>query len=86
MEGSVIKMEKEKWTISCSAHTYVVLEYNEQVVYTYDNDCECMEQIIKSIERRTGMKIQDIPRKSSVSSFDGLRFLYGGFKEGSEWL
>ena len=47
MEGSVIKMEKDKWTISCSGHTYVVLEYNEQVVYTYDNDLDIVKIYIE---------------------------------------
>ncbi len=32
------------------------------------------------------MKITDIPIIGRIEDFDGLRFLYGGFKEGSEWL
>lgn len=73
-----------EYTIRCGNHTYVTLEYDGKFVFCYDNDMECMETIIAKIEKRTGMKFTEIPRKGSVRDFDGLRFLIGGFKKGRE--
>lgn len=75
----------EGYSIRCSSHTYITLEYNDKFVFCLDNDMNYMEDIIEKIEKRTGMNINDIPRKSSIESFDGLRFL-NGVKKGAEWL
>ena len=72
------------YTIRCGSHTYVTLEYDDKLVFCYDNDMTYMEEIIAKIEKRTGMKFEDIPRKGYVRDFDGLRFLIGGFKKGRE--
>lgn len=76
----------EGYSIKCTGHTYITLEWNDQFIKCYDNDMTYMEDIIEAIEKRTRMKFTDIPRKSDIQSFDGLRFLHGGFKKGADWL
>lgn len=84
----------EGWSMKCSCHTYITLMYDDKFVKCFDNCCSrkvglneyYAENIISAIEKRTGMKITDIPIVGKVSDFDGLRFLNGGFKKGSEWL
>lgn len=79
-------MDGNGWTIQCDGHIYVTLKRNDHFVHCFDNDFMFMEDVILLIEQKTGMKIQDIPRKSDLQSFDGLNFRYGGKKKGSEWL
>ena len=76
-------MEKG-YTIRCSSHTYVTLEWEGQFIFCLDNDLHYMETIIEKIEKRTRMKFREIPVKGSIQDFDGLRFLSGGFKKGQE--
>ncbi len=72
------------YTIKCSWHTYVTLEWNDQFVRCYDNDMTYMEDIIADIEKRTRQKFNEIHRKGNIEDFDGLRFLFGGFKKGAQ--
>ena len=74
----------ESYTIRCTSHTYVTLEWNDKFIACYDNDMQYMEEIIEKIEKRTGQKFNMIRRKGSIRDFDGLRFLHGGFKKGTE--
>lgn len=83
------------WSMECSNHTYISLFYNDKFVHCYDNDHHSYEpkndgyyaeNIIENIEKRTGMKITDIPIKGTVEDFDGMRFKSGGYKKGHEWL
>lgn len=74
----------ELYTIRCTSHTYVTLEWNDKFIACYDNDMQYMEEIIEKIEKRTGQKFNMIRRKGSIRDFDGLRFLHGGFKKGTE--
>ena len=83
------------YSMNCFSHTYITLFYNDKFIHCYDNDLHddnpqkdeyYAENIIASIEKRTKMKITDIPIIGRIEDFDGLRFLYGGFKKGSEWL
>lgn len=74
----------EPYTIRCTSHTYVTLEWNDKFIACYDNDMQYMEVIIEKIEKRTGQKFNMIRRKGSIQDFDGLRFLHGGFKKGTE--
>lgn len=83
------------YSIKCSGHNYVTLYYNGEFVHCFDNDLYSdneredeyfTEHIIATIEKRTGMKITEIPIIGKVEDFDGLRFLNGGFKKGSDWL
>ena len=83
------------WSMECSSHNYLTLFYDDKFIHCYDNcvqnddprrDEYYTEHIIASIEKRTMMKITDIPIKGSVETFDGMRFLYGGFKKGCDWL
>lgn len=74
----------ETYTIRCTCHTYVTLEYGGQFVRCYDNDMDYMEGIIEAIEKRTKTRFSDIPRIGLIEDFDGLRFLAGGFKKGAE--
>lgn len=83
------------YTIRCGGHKYITLEYDGKFIRCYDNDfysnderidCYYTEHIIEQIEKRTGKKINEIPIKGHVEDFDGLRFLYGGFKKGTDWL
>ena len=75
------------WSMKCGCHTYVTLFYDGEFVCCYDNSCgedKYMEHVIEKIEKKTRMKFTDIPIIGSTSDFDGLRFLYGGFKTGEE--
>ena len=83
------------YTIECSSHNYITLKFEGKFVRCFDNDlysqnekqdCYYAENIIRQIERRTHLKISEIPIIGSIEDFDGLRFLYGGFKKGCEWL
>lgn len=83
------------FSMKCSGHNYITLYYDGKFVHCYDNaihrdneaeDEYYTEHIIKSIEKRTRMKITDIPIIGHVEDFDGMRFLYGGFRKGAEWL
>ena len=76
----------ERYSVRCTSHTYITLEWNDRFIKCYDNDRNYMEYIIAEIEKRTRTKFTDIPRKSDIQSFDGMRFLHGGFKKGAEWL
>ena len=79
----------------CSSHNYITLMHGDDFIHCYDNnlysdderkDEYYTEHIIKSIERRTGIKFNDIPIKGKIEDFDGLRFLCGGFRKGSEFI
>lgn len=72
------------YTIRCSCHTYVTLEWNNKFVRCYDNDMEYMEDIIAAIEKRTHQKFNEIARRGNIQDFDGLRFRNGGFKKGTQ--
>ena len=85
----------EGWSMKCSSHNYITLYYNGKFVRCFDNDLYnedplkdeyYAEHIIKAIEKRTGMKITNIPIVGTAEDFDGLRFLNGGFKKGTDWL
>lgn len=91
MEGVKIK----NWSMKCFNHNYIELYYDDKFVHCFDNDIHnenplkdeyYTEHIIAAIEKRTKMKITEIPVIGSVEDFDGMRFLHGGFKKGSEWL
>ena len=88
-------MKIQGYSMKCSHHNYITLFYDDKFVHCYDNDLHndnptkdeyYTEHIIASIEKRTRMKITDIPIIGYVEDFDGMRFLHGGFKKGSEWL
>ena len=68
------------YTIRCGCHTYITLEYNGKFVMCLDNDGMYAEEMIFRIEKRTGMKFQDIPIKGSKDDFSGLVFFRGGWK------
>lgn len=74
----------DNYTIRCTCHTYVTLEWNDKFIFCLDNDMHYMEEIIERIEKRTGMKFREIPVKGNDRDFDGLRFLLGGFKKAPE--
>lgn len=68
------------WSIECSGHNYITLYYDGRFVHCYDNDLHFensskdeyyTEHIIASIEKRTKMKITDIPIIGCVEDFDG---------------
>lgn len=69
------------YTIRCTCHTYITLEWNGQFIACYDNDSEYMEHIVEAIEKRTGMRFNEITlRGCDRRDFNGLRYLNGGFK------
>lgn len=85
----------EGWSMKCFCHNYIELYYDGKFVYCFDNNLHIedsakdeyyTEHIIASIEKRTKMKITDIPIIGCIEDFDGMRFLHGGFKKGAEWL
>lgn len=71
---------KKGFTIRCSSHTYITLEYDEKFVFCLDNDFLYAEEMIHKIEKRTRMNFQDIPIKGCKDDFRGLRFFNGGWK------
>ena len=83
------------YLMECTCHNYISLYYNGKFIRCYDNslfrdnpneDEYYTEHIIAAIEKRTRKKITEIPIIGKIEDFDGLRFLYGGFKKGSDWL
>jgi len=70
----------EGYSIRCGGHTYITLEYNDKFLICLDNDIMKAEEIIHYIQKRTGMKFQDIPIKGSKEDFTGLVFFNGGWK------
>ena len=60
------------FSIRAGSHTYVTLYWNDKFVFCCDNDFEKAEDIIEKIEKRTGMKITDIPIIGRTDDFDGF--------------
>lgn len=73
-------MENKGYTIKCTGHTYVTLEWNDKFIFCLDGDIMDAEEIIFRIEKRTRMKFRDIPIKGEKDDFTGLRFFMGGWK------
>ena len=76
-------MEKDTnkgYTIKCSGHTYITLEYDGKFIFCLDNDMTYAEEMIYEIEKRTGMEFKDIQIKGCKEDFTGLRFFNGGWK------
>ena len=70
----------EGYSIRCDAHIYITLEYEGKFLICLDNDCMKAEEMICYIQRRTGMKFQDITIKGNKEDFNGLSFFKGGWK------
>lgn len=68
------------YTISCSGHKYVTLEYDDNFIFCLDNDCMKAEEIIYEVEKRTGKAFRDIPIKGIEDDFNGLGFFNGGWR------
>ena len=68
------------YTIRCGGHTYITLEWNDRFIFCLDNDLMKAEEMIYTIEKRTGLNFQDIPVKGSKDDFSGLSFFRGGWK------
>ena len=68
------------YTIKCSYHTYITLEFDGKFNFCLDNDMMYAEEMIHRIEKRTHMNFQDIPKDCSNDDFQGLRFFNGGWK------
>ena len=73
-------MKNNEYTIRCTGHTYITLEWNGKFVFCLDNDFLYAEEMIYKIEKRTQMNFQDIPIIGSKDDFSGLRFFNGGWK------
>lgn len=93
MKDTPIKIKG--WSMECSCHNYITLYYDGKFIHCFDNalhfdnpakDEYYTEHIIAAIEKRTKLKITDIPIIGQIEDFDGMRFLHGGFKNGAEWL
>ena len=52
--------KKDEWTIRCSGHNYITLEWNEKFVFCLDNDMMYAEEMIYKIEKRTGVDFRNI--------------------------
>ena len=74
----------DEWSIRCDYHTYISLYYKGQEVRCYNNKLEYMENIIKSIEKRTHLKFNEIKIIGNKEDFNGLKFLNHGFRY--NWL
>lgn len=68
------------YSIKCSGHHYVTLNWNDKFLFCFDNSTYYAEEIIYKIEKRTHMDFMDIPIDCDPSAFQGLRFFYGGWK------
>lgn len=88
------KINIEGYSMKCDYHTYITLFRDDKFIRRYDNnlyddnpnkDEYYAEHIIAAIEKRTGMKITDIPIIGHIEDFDEMRFLYGGYKKGADW-
>ncbi len=93
MRDTLVKIEG--WSMKCGSHNYITLFFNGRFVHCFDNNLHVensqkdeyyTEHIITTIEKRTKMKITDIPIIGRIEDFDGMRFLNGGFRKGTEWL
>lgn len=73
-------MESDGFTIKCSNHTYITLEWNKKFIFCLDNDMMRTEEIIYKIEKRTGMDFHNITITGCKDDFSGLRFFNGGWK------
>ena len=73
-------VSEEGFTIRCTDHTYITLEYSGKFLFCADNDLMKAEEIIFEIEKRARMNFQDIPIKGGKSDFKGLLFFNGGWK------
>lgn len=73
-------MKNEGFTIKCTGHTYITLEWNDKFIFCLDNDMTYAEEMIFEIEKRTRMDFKDIPIKGRKDDFSGLRFFTGGWK------
>ena len=72
--------KKDEWTIRCTLHTYITLEWNEKFIFCLDNDMMYAEEMIYEIEKRTGVDFRNIKIKGKKEDFTGLRFFNGGWK------
>ena len=72
--------KKDEWTIRCSGHNYITLEWNEKFIFCLDNDMMYAEEMIYKIEKRTGVDFRNIKIKGQKEDFTGLRFFNGGWK------
>ncbi len=68
------------YSIRCGGHNYITLEHDDKFLICLDNDMMKAEEMIFYIQKRTGMKFQDIPIKGSKEDFTGLVFFNGGWK------
>lgn len=73
-------MKNEGFTIRCSGHHYITLEWNEKFIFCLDNSLLYAEEMIYEVEKRTRMNFEDIPIKGNKEDFQGLAFLNGGWK------
>ena len=73
-------MNTDGFSIKCSNHIYITLNWNGQCLFCMDNDIIYAEEMIYKIEKRTGMKFQDISIEGSKTDFRGIRFFNGGWK------
>jgi len=72
--------QMEGYSIRCGGHNYITLEHDDKFLICLDNDIMKAEEMIHYIQKRTGMKFQDIPIKGSKEDFTGLVFFNGGWK------
>lgn len=72
--------KEQGYTINCSGHTYITLEYDEKFIFCLDNDMMYAEEMIYEIEKRTQKDFKDIAIKGRKDDFSGLRFFNGGWK------
>ena len=62
--------KKDEWTIRCSGHNYITLEWNEKFVFCLDNDMMYAEEMIYKIEKRTGVDFRNIKIKGQKEAAD----------------
>ena len=67
--------KKDEWTIRCSGHNYITLEWNEKFVFCLDNDMMYAEEMIYKIEKRTGVDFRNI---KIIKSFKDAEYNEGG--------
>lgn len=68
------RRQHEKWMIECTAHRYICLYRNNEVVMGYSNLMHSMESIMGYVEHKTGCRFTDIPIRGKREDFTDLMF------------
>lgn len=69
------------WMIGCTAHRYICLYRNKEIVMGYSNLMHSMEEIMGYVEHKTGCRFTDIPIRGRREDFTDLMFAHVSAKD-----